>query len=118
PQGLPGWLLLVIVISLLVWIGLSGVGGMSGSAGFVFAALAMGGLIGVVIWSNHGGEDNENHRFALLPDPPGTPDTGPDSADLTDSIGAAAVAIGDVAPLAADEDLKQIKGIDAEIEKA
>lgn len=69
-EGLPGWLLLVAVLALLVWIGLSGVGDMSGSAGFVFALLAMVGLTGLVIWARGGGgaADAGDHRFAMLPE--------------------------------------------------
>lgn len=70
-EGLPGWLLVVAVLALLVWIGLSGVGDMSGSAGFVFALLAMIGLTGLVIWARRGDSDDEvgDHRFAMLPEP-------------------------------------------------
>ncbi len=69
-EGVPGWLLLVAVLALLVWIGLSGVGDMSGSAGFVFALLAMIGLTGLVIWARSGedAEDVGDHRFAMLPE--------------------------------------------------
>lgn len=69
-EGLPGWLLVVVVLALLVWIGLSGVGDMSGSAGFVFALLAMIGLTGLVLWARSGddGEDSTDHRFAMLPE--------------------------------------------------
>lgn len=116
PQGLPGWLLLVLVISLLVWIGLSGVGGMSGSAGFVFALLAMGGLIGVVIWSNHGGEDYEDHRFALLPEAP-QPVSGTDPVPEAPQP-AEPSATPAATPAVDGDDLKKIKGITAEIENA
>ena len=69
--GLPGWLLVVLVLALLVWIGLSGVGDMSGAAGFLFALLAIAGLSGIVIWARRGAPDEEigDHRFVMLPDP-------------------------------------------------
>lgn len=71
PASLPGWLLVVLVLALLVWIGLSGVGDMSGAAGFLFALLAIAGLSGIVIWARRGTPDEEigDHRFSMLPDP-------------------------------------------------
>lgn len=71
PASLPGWLLVVLVLALLVWIGLSGVGDMSGAAGFLFALLAIAGLSGIVIWARRGAPDEEigDHRFVMLPDP-------------------------------------------------
>lgn len=103
-EGLPGWLLLVVVLALLVWIGLSGVGDMSGSAGFVFALLAMIGLTGLVIWVRSGddAEEGGDHRFAMLPEdedeaedaaaPQAASAAGADSVDSTAAATIAALA--------------------------
>ncbi len=91
-EGLPGWLLLVVVLALLVWIGLSGVGDMSGSAGFVFALLAMIGLTGLVIWARSGddAEDSGDHRFAMLPEEEEADEDA--AATLADSAAGATIA--------------------------
>lgn len=121
--GVPGWLLIVIVVSLLIWIGLSGIGEMSGPAGFLFALLAMVGLSGIVIWARHGTPDEElgDHRFAMLPDPadpppPAVAATAPPSAAVEAAPAPAPApqpAAAEATPAAdgAPDDLKRIKGI-------
>ena len=146
PDGVPGWLLVVLVLALLVWIGLSGVGDMSGAAGFLFALLAIVGLSGIVIWARRGAQDEEvgDHRFAMLPDPvepePASetatapaPDLPPPAEAMAEALAGEVPAVpvaavepevlpepGAMAELAdtasAPDDLKQIKGIGPALE--
>lgn len=109
-DGIPGWVLVIIVLGLLVWIGLSGVGEMSGPAGFLFALLAMIALISLVVWSRRGGIEESDNRFAML-------DTA-HASHKPDSL-LSAVAEPDVDDAEAEapaDDLRQIKGIGPTIE--
>lgn len=111
-DGVPGWLLVIIVLALLIWIGLSGVGEMSGPAGFLFALLAMVGLISIVVWSQRGGIDDAEPRFAML--------GGLDARDrpAADSL-LATVAEPDPDDAEAEappDDLRRIKGIGPAVE--
>lgn len=81
----PGWVILVAVMALLVWIGLSGVGDLSGFAGFFFAFITMVGLTAFVIWSGRGGADEDDIGFAPVSAPTMLEDQdelSPDAANL------------------------------------
>lgn len=79
-EGLPGWILVIGVIGLLVWIGLSGIGGLSGLAGFLFAAMTVGALVAIVLWSGQGGEAAPALP-APLADAPALPEAAQGHAD-------------------------------------
>lgn len=109
-DGIPGWVLVIIVLGLLVWIGLSGVGEMSGPAGFLFALLAMVALISLVVWSRRGGIEETDSRFAMLDTAQAThkPDSLLSTVAEPDPDDAEAEAPAD--------DLRRIKGIGPAIE--
>lgn len=108
--GIPGWVLFILVLCLLLWIGLSGVGDMSAPAGFVFALLAMIGLIATVVWSRQGGAEGVDTRFAMLDGAPAhRHDDGPLAALAEpDPVDAEAEAPPD--------ELQRIKGIGPALE--
>lgn len=83
---LPGWVMVIAAMALLVWIGLSGIGDLSGFAGFFFAFITMLGLTTFVIWSSQGGADEDDIGFGPV-SAPATLDGQDAGQEVADAVG-------------------------------